>query len=458
MDNIKTSLAIAVALAAGVSASVFAANIKEGTISFAMTVQQQSSVSETSGSKAGDWVDPTTHVGPTRYRTHLAKIDQTTIIQDIGYVLHGSSTYYSSSAELVLVQGELSGFFNMTPELSNSVPEVGTNGLSGVILTDDLDKSTSIASSTNSLEALLATGRHFQTNPITGQYPVGHLQPWGQIYVKYTIGNSNLCDNVTYFFGLTVQECYDCFYLNSFISDSTFTFNKHVGHPLSSPPCCNIGTNAVLQGNGRDQYYMTLSFDNTVNNPYLNKSNALWVGVSGLPLPPVNGLLPDQTLYTNVITTNLVTPAPYEARFTLTGILTYNWNLQFVNTSDLYPDFVGSADFSIDGYGFMQNYCTLLYGTVSITEDIISSSDCCNDENGTAPWYDNWYGTGDYNDLGATDSLRALNQNIYFDWLGFTPSTPFNTGANLTYHANFNENYLPRVIENLPATVAPPAP
>jgi hypothetical protein len=369
----------------------------------------------------------------------------------------------------VLVQGELSGFFNMTPDLSNSVPEAAedesvahvTNsigGLDGYIITDDKDTSTSIANSTDGLAALLATGRHFETNPITGQYPVGHLQPWGQIYVKYSIDKVDYCDNVTYFFGLTVQECYDCFYLNSFISDSTFTF-KNIGHPQSGPPCCNIGTNSVLQGSGKDLYYLTLSFDDTVNNPYLNSDNQLYVGVDGISpdLSPVDGILPDVASYANTITSRLGQPSPYETRFTLNGILTYSWSLKFINTSDLFPDFIGSASYSANGYGFVQLYCTLLTGSASISEAIIKTTACCDDEDGTDPWYDNfpsetsfggWYSTGDYNDVATTDSLSSLNQNVYFEWLGFTPSTPFNTGANLSYHANFNENYTPWVTEN----------
>ena len=73
----------------------------------------------------------------------------------------------------------------------------------------------------------LANGRHFDVNPddttdLFTAWPVGHHQPWGQIFVQDTGKSPMVCDNVTFLFAITVQECYDCFYLNSFISDATF--------------------------------------------------------------------------------------------------------------------------------------------------------------------------------------------------------------------------------------------
>jgi hypothetical protein len=272
---------------------------------------------------------------------------------------------------------------------------------------------------------------------------------------------------VTYFFGITVQECYDCFYLNSFISDSTFTFKNIPGHQ-SGPPCCSVSSTNVLLGAGKDRYYVTLSFDDTVNNPYLDNRNngtntalaaniitsPYYVGVPGISpdLSPVDGVLPDVSGYVNPITSKIGKPSPYEARFTLNGILTYTWNLKFINTADLYPDFVGSASYPVTGYGFIQLYCTLLTGTVNINETIAKASTCCpeetdatSDDGSLDDW---WFAVGTYNDALDTGVLDSLNSNLYFLWDGFVPQTPLNTGANLSYHANFNEDYTPWKTEN----------
>ncbi|MDR3378315.1 MAG: hypothetical protein P4M10_06495, partial [Verrucomicrobiae bacterium] len=123
----KTTLAASVALAACLGTQAFAQTyVKEGTISFALTGQEQTSVSETTAANTGNWVDTSTEYGPTHYKTGTIKLTQANLIQDIAYVLHGSANYYGSSAKLVLVQGELSGFFVMTPDLSNSVPSTYT--------------------------------------------------------------------------------------------------------------------------------------------------------------------------------------------------------------------------------------------------------------------------------------------------------------------------------------------
>jgi hypothetical protein len=447
MKIMKSTIATTVALAACVSTQLLAQNVKEGNITFALTGQEQVSVSETTAANAGDWVDPTTLRGPTHYKTGPTKMTQADLIKDISFTIYGTPNHYGSTAKLVLVQGELSGFFNMTPDLSNSVPDFNN----GYVNSADGDESTSIANSTDSLFTLLATGRHFETNPITGQYPVGHLQPWGQIYVKW--GSASVttnCENVTYFFGISVQECYDCFYLNSFISDSTFTF-KTVTHAQSGPPCCSVPSGEQLLGAGKDRYYMTLSFDDTVNNPYLDpvEGSLYYVGVTGISptLSPVDGVLPDVSAYSQPITSRLGSPSPYEARFTLNGIMTYTWNLKFINSSDLYPDFVGTASYTANGYGFIQLYCTLLTGTVGITETLARASACCPEEIDTTSdsgsLDDWWYAVGDFNDTYDTDSTAALNSNLYFLWDGITPSTPFNTGANLSYHGNFNDGYVP---------------
>jgi hypothetical protein len=96
------------------------------------------------------------------------------------------------------------------------------------------------------------------------------MQPWGQIFVHdpgaagATV-DAPLCENVTFFFDLEVEECYDCFYMNSFISDANFT--EKAGSQ-NGPPCCS--SPGILLGKGTDKYYLSLSFDNTENNSYLN--------------------------------------------------------------------------------------------------------------------------------------------------------------------------------------------
>jgi hypothetical protein len=461
---------------------VFAQNVKEGTITFSLTSQAQSSVSETTAANVGYWVDPSTGRGPTHYKTSTSKMTEADLIKDMSYTIYGTPARYGTGAKLVLVQGELGGFFSMTPDLSNSVPYFND----GDVDSADGDETTSIANSTDSLSTLLAQGRNFETNPISGQYPIGHLQPWGQIYVKPGKGAASTnCDNVTYFFGITVQECYDCFYLNSFVSDSTFTF-KTVNPTQSGPPCCSLPAGEELFGSGKDSYYITLSFDDTQNNPYLwpynndsvakvSYSNPYYVGVSGivpgaetsayatdsttspyasnvlsnLQVPARDGIIPDLLPYVNTIKSGIEFPSPYEARFTLNGILTYTWNLKFINASDLAPDFVGSAKANVSGYGFIQLFCSLLSGSVAINETVAKTSLCCPEENDDFSYYDDgslddwWYPVGCFNDTWDTDATDSLNSNVYFYWDGFAPSTPFNTGANLSYHANFNEDYTP---------------
>ena len=265
MKNIKKTI-IGIGLFAVFT--VAAQNVKEGVISFALTQQKQVSVSTSLlTANAGTWTAP-----PTVYKTALAKLSTVNVLQSIAKVLHNNPGYYSSKAQLVLVQGELSGFFNVGESLAKAIP---SNDTGKFIPTP------SFSSTMDRLNVTLDSGRHDEANPINGSWPVGHHQPWGQIFVKDT--SKSLCENVTYFFSISVQECYDCFYLNSFISDSRFKFTA----PNSGgPPCCSPPTG--LTGNGRDIYYMTLAFDNTVNNIYLNPRSDVWVGIIGLNPTPIS--------------------------------------------------------------------------------------------------------------------------------------------------------------------------
>ena len=124
-----------------------------------------------------------------------------------------------------------------------------------------------------------------------------------------------------------------------------------------------------MLGKGVDKYYMTMSFDNTINNPYLNYD--LWddidldeywyVDVDGL-YPGYNsdfpfyigyeGVFPDALSFFDPIRSGALTLAePYLMRFTLNGIMTYSWDLKFINTSDLWPDFIGTGTYDVNGYG-----------------------------------------------------------------------------------------------------------
>lgn len=424
----KTSILTTVALAACLGTQAFAQVSKEGQISFALTLQGQTSVSTSATAiDAGSWSQE-----PRYYKTGTMKITQATLIKAIGAVY---GTNFSSKAELVLVQGELSGFFNVIPGLSNSV--ASTDGTFDTPITGS---STVIADDTVT-QLALDNGRHYQTNPITGLLPVGHFQPWGQIFIKdpgypgYS-ANSPLCVNVTYFFNLTVQECYDCFYLNSFISDSAFTIKTT---SQSGPPCC--GVFSTLLGRGTDRYYLTLGFDDTTVNPYLNPSDeGTYTGFTGI-VPTVgslDGTLPDELPYIDTIKSGLGQPSPYEIRFTLNGILSYTWNLEFVNKTDLLPDFVGTANYAANGYGFVQLVCQLITGTANISEKLLKTPTCCLD----IPWYDSWYGLGwdgDPQTVGdivfestptyATDPLATTQENAPLSLSFHVPDWPADLGG-----------------------------
>lgn len=453
--KMRKKLITALVLGACVGTQAFAQSIKEDTLTFSLSVMQQSSVSTSTALNAGNFSD-----GPTHYKTATKKMTQTDILKAIAVVLHGRNNpnFYTSKASLMLVQGELGGFFNINDALAQSYADFySDNSLEGSFnqdgndsnfydtsspnpaywelndyfpdgyyndLTTYLDNSarTSIADGTD-MYARLDTGRHFLPVPVmedsndnetpyatSGQYPVGHMQPWGQIYVKDpghkdTSGNP-LCENVTFFFYLMVQECYDCFYMNSFISDATFT-TKQGGQ--SGPPCCTSPD--FLLGKGVDKYYLSLSFDNTINNSYLNPAWVTnestdstggyyydYVGFQGVtPSTGIaDGTTPDLLTYSDPIRSRLGLPSPYETRFTLNGIVTYNWTLKMVNASDVAADFVGTASYSANGYGFIGLVCSLITGSATFTEKVVKDVGCCDD----VYWWDNEYNNVNYNGQG----------------------------------------------------------
>jgi hypothetical protein len=411
MDRMKTTILTSVALATCVGTQLFAQNTKQDTITFGLNVQKQVSVS-TSATKAnvGNWTD-----GPMYYKIGSAKLTQVDLLRAIGQVKYTNANFYTSKAKLVLVQGELSGFFKISPDLAASTVR---DALTGTFdSTADTDLTTDIPNSTDSLFVGLPNGRHFAVNPTDEvSFPIGHMQPWGQIYVQdagkkdLITGVAPLCENVTYFFALTVEECYDCFYLNSFISDATFKLSTTTPGQ-SGPPCCGTPSHTTMLGHGTDRYYLTLSFDNTQDNPYLHEGSPLFAGYEGLGKPNSDqtilgdGVAPDQIPYSNPILSHIGKPSPYQIRFTLNGIMTYGWNLKFINGSDLYPDFVGKGSYAANGYGFIQLYCSLLTGSATFTETVVKQVACCTGVGETGSWTDSWYGVG----IGGDEQPTPVN-------------------------------------------------
>ena len=455
-------------------------NIKEDTITFALSVMQQSSVSTSTALNAGNFSQ-----GPTHYKTATAKMTQTDILKSIAIVLHNrNANFYSPQAKLVLVQGELGGFWNINDALAQSYADYWSDGMltgsfnyygtdnnyyndtdsynaayyemngefpSGYYnaLETYLDNNSRISISDGpgtpegfdpegGAYARLDTGRHFLPVPdgydTSGEYPPGHMQPWGQIYVKDPGHKSSsgdpLCENVTFFFYLYVQECYDCFYLNSFISDATFTTKAGA---QSGPPCCTSPN--FLLGKGVDKYYLSLSFDNTVNNSYLNpavytNSNSDttyyyydYVGFTGVQ-PSVgiaDGTTPDLLRYSDPIRSQLGLPSKYEMRFTLNGIVTYSWDLKMVNSSDVAADYVGTAKYDANGFGFIGLVCSLINGSATFTEKVVKDVGCCDDVN--------WYGGDYYYDEGR--NYASINGQLNYGtvWSGW-----YGPGAGIEYY------------------------
>ena len=259
------------------------------------------------------------------------------------------------------------------------------------------------------------------------------MQPWGQIYVQYLDASGNLlCENVTYFFAIQVEECYDCFYMNSFISDATFTTKTR---SQAGPPCCGVGS--TLVGKGKDRYYMSLSFDNTINNPYLNPDSLDWSGVYGYgwfnaSTIPGDGVFPDTITFSDVILSHIGKNEPYVARFTLNGIMTYTWTLNFLNKTDIAPDFLGTATYAVNGYGFIGLFCNLLTGTGTFAEKLVKVGDCCTGEDWADSLTGGWYGIGaEYEAFDNSNGYATLYEAG--DYI-----TPMNVSTSLTYHHNFN--------------------
>ena len=117
----KKTLVIA-ALVACAATQMFAQNAKEGALTFALTYQRQDNVTTKQGQKyVGKWSQR-----PAFYTSKQSqKLNTKNILQDIGVVLHQNSGYYTSKAQLVFVQGELGGFFNVTEDIAGATKALG---------------------------------------------------------------------------------------------------------------------------------------------------------------------------------------------------------------------------------------------------------------------------------------------------------------------------------------------
>ena len=385
--KMRKKLITALVLGACVGTQAFAApapaapQVKQGVINFALTRQYQ--------------VQPNTNIfipAPLVYSTKTAKVATLNVIQAISEVLYGAPNHFSSKAVLILGkgaewQGESLNNWDHNPELS---------GFYGTFSPSDWQFNALLNGN-----VALDNGRNHHLNNALMYYsnvtnkwvaaPTGLSEPWGQIWVEDTgqvdpVTGLALCVNVTYFFDLQVQECYDCLYMNSFISDAKFKPGQ-----VNGPPCCS--PTFTQGGTGVDKYYLTLIFDNTENNPHLDwyqwnyNTNDYYVDLGNYsstldPFPNYNGGLTemDDGVHPDGLDPLGTDYHPYDIytmRFTLNGILTYNWTLKKLNTTDVWPDFLGSASYPATGYGYIAKTCCLINGTVTIAEKLVADSDCC---------------------------------------------------------------------------------
>lgn len=451
----KKKLVTALTLAACTATPLFAQNVKQGLMTFALLKQRQTSISTTSAAgNTGNWSQ-----GPKYYSTKdpstgspYVALTTSNIVTYIAYVLRGNAAYYSlkpsltkPAAQLVLVQGELGGFFGITRVLADTETYFSQDNVNAPLGNNGKSGATTWNVTREQMFVRLATGRHYRPVPATpetiaaktaGLWPLGHHQPWGQIFVRDA--QKGLCDNVTPFFSIKVQECYDCYYLSSFITDAQFKYKS--GQINNIPPCCGEFF-SDLTGVGVDRYYMSLTFDNTVNNPYLDPSDAAYVGndpstiyygVTGVGRAtfPGDGITPDYLPYADPIRSALGKPGPYVARFTLNGVMSYSWQLLFFNPSDVARDFIGTATYTANGYGFIGLICSYLNGTVGIAEGLVPASKCCLD----SPWYSSWYGVGWNKYQGNQANLPPTT------WANFFNS-PVNVPTSLSLHVGYNSGY-----------------
>jgi hypothetical protein len=233
--------------------------------------------------------------------------------------------------------------------------------------------------------------------------------------------------------------------MNSFISDAKFKQGVLVG-----PPCCS--PTITQSGTGVDKYYLTLTFDNTENNPNLNNIasttstddnladwdyNQYWFidldsgyfpNYDGGLFETDDGVTPDALKVGQKDFHNWDT---FTMRFTLNGILTYKWTLKNLNAGDVWPDFIGTATYPATGYGYVAKVCSLIDGSVTITERLVADSDCCSVIDTIDIGEDTYTGwelsRGLYGELDGFYTHSRGHYHAFNDWI--------------FYHAGFNNNY-----------------
>ena len=121
----------------------------------------------------------------------------------------------------------------------------------------------------------------------------------------------------------------------------------------------------------------------------------------------------------------------YTMRFTLNGILTYNWTLKQLNKLDQWPDFFGSASYPATGYGYIAKTCCLINGTVTIAERLVADSDCCSVIDSIV------IGTDSYSGYELSRGLYGELDGFYTHPVGHYHA--FND--EIFYHPQFNNDY-----------------
>jgi hypothetical protein len=200
----KTLLA-ALIVSLGVAGQAYAQKIKQTSLNFSLTRQYESSTNFSSSKL--------------QWRTKTAKISNASILSSISAVTGKS---FSSKALIVLAGGELGGFYGAWPDILGQTVVSLPNGFNRAVIDADL---------VEVWETLWPAG--LWQPAMDRLYDVDQtLAPLAQVYVQ----DGDACYNVSPLFYITVQECYDCFYLNSFVTDTTFTLGKQKVRPAARRP------------------------------------------------------------------------------------------------------------------------------------------------------------------------------------------------------------------------------
>jgi len=308
----------AIIIAAGLTSTALAQTPKQGLLKVALNRQYEYS----------------TNYNPSQmvWKTKKDKITEKTIISALGAVLGHN---FTSKAQLTVEEGILGGFQNVDSE--DGFPP-------GITYPQFTSAAGGARVGVNQVDA--------GDGPIPGKY-----QPLGWIFVRDIVAGVYVFVDVTPFFNVSVHECYDCFYLNSFVTDTTFKFGQVTG-----PPCC--GSSSVTSGKGTDKYYMCFEFDNTVANPRVATGDTFGLYSAGgewlrdleatMLDPAEDGITPNQAPIYQRFDQSVL-------RFRVCGIMTYKWTLKE-------SQFIGAATLPSYGYGFVKKVCSMIDGKITVAE------------------------------------------------------------------------------------------